>query len=189
MTTFTIHTQETAPAESKPLLAAVQGKYGMIPNLLAEMADAPNVLQGYLQLSDATAKGTLSPTEQQIVEITTSRVQGCEYCVAAHSTVAGIQKLPNDVVDAVRTGSNIADAKLQALHAFTVAVNEKNGWTSDADLSVFLAAGYTQAQVLEVVLNVTLKLFSGYANHIMHTPIDAAFQPKHISLNSTKKAA
>ena len=188
MSQFTIHTPETAPDAAKPLLVAAKAKMGMIPNLLGEMADAPNVLKAYLDIAGAAASGTFSAVEQQVVQITTSRLQGCEYCVAAHSTMAEKQKVPADVLEAIRTGGKISDAKLQALHSFTVAMNDKHGWVSEADVNAFLAAGYTRAQVLEVVLSVSMKLFTNYANHVLHTPIDAAFQPKHIKLATSKAA-
>lgn len=184
MTDFTIHTQETAPDAAKELLAGVQKKFGMIPNLMGEMAEAPNVLKGYLDLAANTGAGTLNATELQTIQITTSRIQGCEYCVAAHSTVAKGQKVPQDVLDAIRSGGKITDAKLQALHDFTIAINEKEGWASDTDVKAFLSAGYTKGQVLEVVMSVALKLFTNYANHILHTPVDAAFQPEKVKLNA-----
>jgi uncharacterized peroxidase-related enzyme len=189
MTSFSIHTQATAPAASQPLLTAVQGKYGFVPNLLAGMAEAPNVLKAYLDLAGATAAGTLTGLEQQIVQIVTSRLNSCEYCVAAHSTVSDMQKLPADVINAIREGKTIADSKLQALQQFTTAVVKSGGLPSTGDVDAFLKAGYTKAQSLEVVLSIGLKTIANYIEHVIHAPLDAAFQPRQIKLQAGTKAA
>lgn len=188
MKQFTPHTKETAPAAAKPILEAVQGKFGFVPNLLGNFAEAPNVLKAYLDLSAVFSQGTLSPLEQQVVLIAASRINGCEYCVAAHSTMSDMQKLPADVINAVRDDRAIADAKLEALHQFAKAVVSKQGWVGDAAVAAFLAAGYSKAQVMEVVLGVTHKTLSNYANHILQTPVDAAFAPRAIDLKQQRKA-
>jgi uncharacterized peroxidase-related enzyme len=189
MSTFTIHTKETAPTASKSLLEAVNGKYTFVPNLLGGMAESPTVLKAYLDLAGATAAGTLTGLEQQIVQIVTSRLNSCEYCVAAHSTVSDMQKLPADVINAIREGKTIADSKLQSLQQFTTALVEKRGLPSDEDTAAFLKAGYTKAQALEVVLSVGLKTIANYIEHVIHAPLDAAFQPRKVELKNNRKAA
>lgn len=187
MINFTIHTKQTAPVASQPLIDAVTSKYGLLPNLLAELAEAPNVLKAYLQLSGSIDEGTLDATERQIVQITTSRLNGCHYCVAAHSTIADMSKLPADVIEAVRNDAPIANTKQEALRQFAKAVVSKQGWVNDAEIQKFVAAGYSKAQILEVVLSVSLKIISNYANHIMDTPVDQAFQKRAIDLGDQHK--
>lgn len=182
MTVFSTHTLESSPNAAKPILEAIKNKLGFIPNLYGRLAEAPNVLKAYLELDTATSSGSLSATEKQIVQICTSRINGCEYCVAAHSVISDMQKLPLDVIDAVRENRPIADAKLEALHQFTKTVVCKKGRVCENAVNEFLAAGYTHAQVLEVVLSVTQKTLSNYANHILGTPVDQAFEHRHISL-------
>lgn len=182
MTQFTIHTKDTAPEAAKPILETVQGKFGFVPNLLGSLAEAPNVLKAYLDLDAITSQGTLNATEKQIVQIATSRANGCEYCVAAHSVISDMQKLPADVINAVREDAPIADNKLEALRQFTKKVVAKQGWICGDTVNSFLNAGYSKAQVLEVVLSVTQKTLSNYANHILGTPVDQAFQSRSISL-------
>lgn len=182
MTDFITHTKETAPEGSKPILEAVQGKFGFIPNLLGKFAEAPNVLKAYLDLDAITSQGTLSAVEKQIIQIAASRANGCEYCVAAHSTISDMQKLPADVINAVREDKAIADSKLEALRQFAKSVVSKQGWVCENTVNNFLAAGYTKAQVLEVILAITQKTLSNYANHILGTPVDGAFQSRAISL-------
>jgi len=182
MTNFTTHTKESAPDAAKPILEAVQEKYGFIPNLLGVFAEAPNVLQAYLDIATSVSQGTLSAIEQQIVQITTSRVNSCEYCVAVHSALSDMQKLPADIINAVREDKVIADSRLEALRQFTKSVVSKQGWVCENTVNNFLTVGYTKAQVLEVVLAITQKTLSNYTNHIANTPLDQAFQPRAISL-------
>lgn len=189
MPTYTIHTSATAPAGSQPLIDAVKTKYGMLPNMLAGLAEAPNVLKGYLDISSNIADGTLSPAEQEIVQITTSRMNGCHYCVAAHSTIADMKKLPPDIIEALRNDTSIADAKLEALRVFAKAMVREQGWVKPSDLAAFLAAGYSKAQSLEVILSIAMKVISNYANHIMDTPVDQAFMKRAIALDLRRPAA
>jgi uncharacterized peroxidase-related enzyme len=182
MTTFTIHTAATAPDAAKPLLAGVQSKFGFVPNLMGTLADAPSVLKAMLDLGAAVSATSLTPAEQQLVMITTSRLNGCSYCVAAHSTMSHMAKLPEGVIAAARTGTPLTDAKLEALRQFAEAVVKTQGWAPEAAVAKFLAAGYTKANVLEVVLAVTYKVLTNYVNHIADTPLDAAFDAQKIDL-------
>ena len=85
-------------------------------------------------------------------------------------------KVPNDVIDALRNGTPIADAKLEALRVFAAQVNESRGWVEQSDLDAFFAAGYTKQTVLEVILGTSLKVMSNYTNHFAQTPVDTVFQ-------------
>lgn len=174
---YTVHTPESAPEGAKPTLAAAEKAYGFLPNLLAVMAEAPALLKGYATLSKIFEESSFSPTERQVVLLTTSYQNECSYCMAAHSAIAGMQKVPEDVVQAIRNGKPIADAKLEALRRFTASFVAKRGWPTEADVEALHAAGYSKAQALEVVLGVGLKTLSNYANHVAETPLDAAFKP------------
>lgn len=85
-------------------------------------------------------------------------------------------KIPADTITALRSGSALPNAKLNTLATFTRAVVRERGWVADShELKNFFAAGYTQQQVLEVVLGVSMKTLSNYINHLTDTPLDAAF--------------
>lgn len=176
MTDFTIHTAETAPDASKPLVSAATSAYSFLPNLLAGMAEAPALLEGYMTLAGIFDKADLSETERQIILMTNNRLNGCTYCMAAHTTISQGAKVATDVIDALRNDTAISDPKLEALRQFSIAVNESRGWVEQRDLDAFLAAGYTNQTVLEVILGTSLKVMSNYTNHIANTPVDAAFQ-------------
>jgi uncharacterized peroxidase-related enzyme len=175
MSQFKIHTPDTTSDAGRDVLQTVSMAYGFVPNLMATMVEAPATAKGYLALSEIFASTSFSPVEQQVVLLTTSRANGCEYCVAAHSTIAGMQKVDADIVAAIRDNRPIADAKLEALRVLINKLNEQRGWLSDADVAEFIAAGYGQQQVLEAVLGVAFKTISNYTNHIAGTPVDEAF--------------
>lgn len=172
---YTVHTIETAAESAKPALVATKEAYGFVPNLLAVMAEAPMLLKAYRALSELFEETSLSPSERQVVLLTASYENGCEYCVAAHTVVAAMDKVPVDVVSAIRDGKPIADRKLEPIRRFTATVVASRGWPSDAETEAFLNAGYGKQQVLEVVLGVGIKTLSNYTNHIAHTPLDRAF--------------
>lgn len=181
MTTFTTHTIETAPVESQPLLQGAKDSLGFVPNLFANMAEAPALLEGYLSLMTIVGKTDLTETERQIILMTNNRLNGCEYCMAAHTTLSQMANVADDVIEALRAGTAIADSKLEALRQFSIVVNETRGYPSDAQIQVFLNAGYTQQTVLEVVLATAFKVLSNYTNHITGTQIDDAFKPNEWS--------
>lgn len=177
MTQFPVHTPGTAPAASARQLEQAQKKLGFVPNLYAVLADAPAALESYFSLGAIFDKTSLTPTERQIVLLAVSRTNGCTYCMAAHTVVARMQSVQEAVIEALRSGHPIAEAKLEALRAFTTAVVRKRGELDAEDLESFLGAGYSRAQILEVIVGVAMKTISNYTNHIASTPLDAAFAP------------
>jgi uncharacterized peroxidase-related enzyme len=177
MSEFRVHTVETAPAASRETLAAVQMKFGFVPNLMGELAEIPSALKAYVTLGELLTQTSLTPIEQQIVLAAASIANGCEYCVAAHSaglTAAGLSK---DQLDALRDGGTLTDPKLQALREFTAAVVEHPGWIKQHQMQRFLDAGYRREQVMEILVGVAMKTLSNYVNHIAGTPLDRELQP------------
>lgn len=175
MSRFKTHTIESASDQGKEVLKGVKDAYGFIPNLMATMVEAPATAKAYATLGKIFEETSFSPTEQQVVLLTTSRVNGCEYCVAAHTTIAGMHKVDDAVVEAIRENKPIDDEKLEALRQLVIKVHEKRGWLDDADVDAFTQAGYGPQQVLEVVLGVAFKTISNYTNHIAGTELDDAF--------------
>jgi uncharacterized peroxidase-related enzyme len=149
--------------------------YDMLPNLYRKMAESPALANGYWELGNIFASSSLSAVEQQVVLLATSTLNGCTYCVGAHSAIADMMKIPTEITDALRDGEPVPDANLEALRKFTQQVVSQRGWVSEADTQDFIDAGFTRAQILDVVLGVGLKTLSNYANHIMQTGLDEAF--------------
>ena len=178
MADFATHTKDSAPEASKDLLEILQAKYnGFIPNILGEMAEAPSLLKAYLAVGEALEASSLTDQEQEVVILTVSYLNQCSYCMTAHSAVAKMVGLPDDEIDALREGQPMSNAKLEALRTFTGILVGKRGWASDEDIATFLTAGYTRAQVLEVILGIAFKTMSNFTSHVAHTPIDKQFAP------------
>lgn len=188
MTDFTLHTIDSAPADAKPLLEGAQKKFGFVPNLAAKMAEAPALLEGYFTLAGIFDKSNLSETERQIILMTNNRLNGCTYCMAAHTSLSQMGGVSADVIDALRAGTEIADPKLEALRQFSIAVNEKRGWVGDADIQAILNVGYTRQTVLEVIVATSLKVMSNYTNHVAATPVDDVFRANEWSAADAKAA-
>jgi len=176
MIDLTIHDAQTAPPAAQEHLKNATDKYGFVPNLLGIMANSPQLLQAYLTLSELFSQTSLSPVEQQVVLLTISKTNGCDYCVAAHRMLAKMSNVPEPVIAGILEGGPIDDEKLSALRDVTVQLVSTQGWPDDDMVRGFLDAGYTSAQLLDVVLGVGMKTLSNYTNHLAHTPVDDAFQ-------------
>lgn len=172
---FTIHNTTTAPEASQAILQSVEKTLGFIPNLYGVLAESPAALQAYISLSEALKKSALSPIEQQLVAITISTENECSYCVAAHSTIAKMVKMPDTTLNEIRAQGPLADKKLDALRNFALAVVRGHGWVSQPDIEAFIAAGYDRRHLLDVITVVGMKTLSNYVNHISETPLDEAF--------------
>lgn len=173
MTIFTQHTPEAAPEASKAALDGTKKAFGFVPNLQTFMAESSALLNSYSAVWDIFAKQTsFSPVEQQVVLLTVNYENNCHYCMAGHSTLAKMVKMDDATLHALREGTPIPDSKLQTLREFTRKVVVERGFVKDTDIEAFLAAGYTKANVFDVITGVALKVMSNYTNHITHTPMD-----------------
>lgn len=178
MSDFPTHNKETVPEESRSVFDEAEKAYGMVPNLHRKMAESPALLKGYWELSQIFSRSSLTPIEQQVVLIATSVTNNCTYCVGAHSMLADMVDAPQEVIEALRTGEEIPDTRLQALRKFTQSVVITRGWVHEIEVGVLLDEGFTRAQVLEVILGVGLKTLSNYTNHLVATELDTAFMSR-----------
>ena len=174
---FPYHTPDTAPAASKTLLEQSQKTLGMVPNLHKILAEAPATYEAYNTTFGLFMKATsLSPLEQQVVFMTANFENNCHYCVPGHTWMMHSAKMPNDVIEALREGTEIPDIKLQALHSFTKDLLDKRGHVGDKKLEAFLNAGYSKQQALEILTGLAAKLISNFTNALAHTEPDTAFK-------------
>lgn len=178
MAEFKLHDKTTAPQDSRPLLEASEQAVGMIPNLHAVMADSPQVLKAYQDLHGLFQETSLGTVEQNVVWLAINVEHECHYCVPAHTMIAQGAGVPEDVIEALRNERPLPDERLEALRTFTLKLVRNRGRVSESDLEAFHAAGFTERQVLEVILGIAQKTMSNYINAIAETPLDAAFQ-KH----------
>lgn len=149
--------------------------FGFVPNLIGVLAESPAAAQAYLDLNTIFSSSSFTATEQQVVLLAISRYHECHYCIAAHSTVAQMQKVPSEVVQAIRNDQPIPNKQLEVLRTFTTEVVDKRGWVSQQDLDTFFAAGYNKSHVLDIIIGAAQKTISNYTNHVSETPVDEVF--------------
>lgn len=177
ISTLPLLTIETATGKAKSLLEKAKQALGFVPNMYGAMANEPALFEAYSTGYAAfRAECGFSPVEQEVIFLVISRDNGCDYCVAAHSFVADkMSKVPLIITDAIRDQRPIPDAKIAALAAFTSRMVTSRGKPSDEDVAAFRAAGYTERNILGVIMAISVKTLSNYTNHIFHTPVDGAF--------------
>jgi AhpD family alkylhydroperoxidase len=170
-TRFTVHTLESAPAASQPLLQSSKKTWGFVPTLHGTLAEAPIALEAYTSLYAMVGRSTLTEIERQVAYQAVNVLHECEYCTAGHTYLSRAAGMPEDVIAALRDSRPIAsDARLQALRMFTEIVVRERSRAGDAAVDAFVTAGFTRANVLEVVTIVATKTISNYTNHLTHTP-------------------
>lgn len=175
MTQFTIHNKNTASDKAKESLQKAEQTFGFVPNLMGVLAESSAAAKAYLELNEIFSGTSFTSSEQQVVLLAISRYHECHYCIAAHSTVAQMQKVPSEVVEAIRNDQSIPNSQLEALRIFATEVVDKRGWVSQQDLDTFFAAGYDEGHVLDIIVGAAQKTISNYTNHVSETPVDEAF--------------
>lgn len=179
---FQVHKVDTAPEKSRPLLQGLQEQAGFIPNMLAVMAESPAALAGWMQMNQSYGQTSFNAAERKVVELTASHLNSCAYCIAAGTTFAEYEGVPREVLDDLRNDRKLKDDRLEALRQFTKTLMRSMGRPNQPSIDAFIRAGYTTAQVLEVVMGVTLAIFSNYVNHIIDPQLDKGFEHNRIDL-------
>ena len=162
---------DSATGKAKELLDAVKGKLGLVPNITRAMANSPAALEGYLGLSGALGKGSLSAKNREQIALAVGQANQCDYCLAGHSAIGKMVGLTSDQILDSRRGTAI-DPKSDAVIRFARKLVDERGRVSDADVAEVRAAGLDDGGIAEVVANVALNIFTNYFNHVAETDID-----------------
>jgi uncharacterized peroxidase-related enzyme len=161
-----------SPAASQPLLEAVNKQLGSVPNLFRVAGNSPAALEGYLGLAGALAKGALPAPTRERIALAVAEVNGCNYCLAAHTYLGkNLAKLDDAEIAANRAGTS-HDAKADAAVRFAVLVTRARGHVDAAAVQTVRAAGYDDAQIVEIVAHVALNTLTNYLNEVAGTVID-----------------
>ena len=165
-------TIEAAPAASQPLLQAVKKQLGIAPNLFRLVANSPASLEGYVSLSGALGKGELPAATRERIALAVAEINGCDYCLSAHTYLGrNVAKLGDAEITANRNGSS-NDIRADAAVKFAAKVTQLRGHVTGADFAAVKAAGYTDAQIIEIVQHVALNTWTNYINTVGETEID-----------------
>lgn len=163
---------ETATGSAAELLAAVQRRLGVTPNMTKAMANSPAVLKGYSELSGALAAGVLAPQVREQIALAVAQANSCAYCLSAHTYLAEhVAKLgAEDIADA-RRGHSV-DAKTSALLRFVITVNNERGTVSPQVIAELRSAGASDAEIAEAIGHVALNVLTNYFNKAADVEID-----------------
>lgn len=170
-------TIDAAPIAAQPLLEAVKKQIGSAPNLFRITATSPAALEGYLSLNGALAKGALNAATRERIALAVAQINGCGYCLAAHSYIgSNVAKLSEPEMIANRSGWS-QDARAHAAVSFAVSVAEARGAITDSDFDLVRAAGYSDAEIVEIVAHVALNTLTNYINEVFKTEVDFPVVP------------
>lgn len=164
-------------SEAQSTLDAVREKVGFVPNLFAMLAEQPGVVEAFVALDTALTNTSLSPIERQVVQLTASVENRGHYCIAGHSIFGRSIGMPEQAIEAIRSGTKVADERLSALHSFVAQLVRARGHVTSDDVDKLTRAGFKREQILEIVMGVTLKTFSNYADSAMRLKLDEQFEP------------
>lgn len=166
MTRITALSLEQAPAGSRTALEGIQKGLGFIPNAFRTLAHSPAALNGYLGLAQALGKSSLSAAEREVVALATSQINGCDYCLAAHSFFATKAGLSDIAI------SQALEGTLSAVATLAHQITESRGQLSDAQIAAARESGLTDSKIVEVIAQVTLLTLTNYLNNVAKTDID-----------------
>ncbi|WP_367043096.1 carboxymuconolactone decarboxylase family protein [Streptomyces sp. Je 1-332] len=163
---FTEHTVESAPAASRAAMERTAAAFGKTPSAVALLAESPELLNGFLELSASFERSTLEPVAREVVIMTVAVRNDCHICVTMHT--AKLRKLGagTELIAALRQGEALSDERLEAVRQFTLEVLATAGGVGDEDLKAFLAHGYTERNALEVVMGIGTYTMSTLANRL-----------------------
>lgn len=163
--------RHTANERVRRSFDAVQKQLGIVPNMMRTMAQSPSVLEGYLGLGGALARGVLTPQLGEQIALAVAEANGCDYCLSAHTALGRGAGLSDDQLAASRDARD-ADPKINAALQFARALVARRGDVTDEELARVRAAGFTTGEIAEIIAHVALNVFTNYFNRAAQTEID-----------------
>jgi len=167
---FAIPKKEEVSPRNQGLFEKLEKAIGFMPNLYAYFGKNETALGDYLSFQNR--KTTLSIREKEIVNLVTSEINGCQYCLAAHTSIASNNGFSAEQIRLIRGGTAPFDAKYDALTQLTAAIVNTRGRVGDDILERFFAAGYTEANLIDVIIAIGDKIISNYLHNLTEFPID-----------------
>lgn len=176
MTKFTVPTRGEVSENNQAIFDNLQKGLGFVPNLYAYYAKNETALGDYLALQNR--KSTLKAKEREVINLVTSQINGCRYCQSAHTVLGKMNGFTDEQVIEMRKGSASFDTKLNALVKFTASVVENRGRATVESKDAFFEAGYTEANLIDVVIAVGDRTISNYIHNVVDFPIDFPIAPE-----------
>jgi uncharacterized peroxidase-related enzyme len=179
MQNFNVPTREEVSENNQAIFDNLKGALGFVPNLYAYYAKNDTALADYLALQNR--KSTLKAKEKEIINLVTSQINGCRYCQSAHTALGKMNGFSEEQILEIRGGSAAFDAKFDALAQFTKSVVENKGNASQTTKDAFFAAGYSEANMIDVVMVVGDRVISNYIHNLTGFAIDFPLAPELVA--------
>jgi uncharacterized peroxidase-related enzyme len=171
MARLPIQSVESATGTTKDIFAALQKGLGVVPNMARVMANSPVVLQAFAQFNGALSAAELSGQIREQIALLTAEANACTYCLSAHTALGRMVGLNQGQIDGARHGES-ADPRTRAALAFARAVIDRRGGVGEGDVKAVRAAGFTDAEVAEIVAAVALNVFTNFFNRAFDVDVD-----------------
>jgi len=165
-----------APA-SQAVLDVVSERVGFVPNLFSTLAQQPGVVEAFVALDAAFSESSLSPVERQTIQLAASVENEGRYCVAGHTLFGRSIGMPDQAINAIRTGADVEDERLSALHKFVQQLIRLRGHVSAEETGALMQSGFSRTQMMEIIMGVTVKTFTNYVDSVMNLTLDEKFEP------------
>ncbi len=170
MNHFPIPTRDQVSPDNQAIFDNLKKTVSFVPNLYATFAHSATALGTYLALQNA--KSSLNSKQREIVNLVVSQVNDCEYCLAAHTAVGKMVGFTDAQILEIRSGRASFDPKLDALARFVREVAENRGKVAATTTEAFLAAGWTEGNVVDVIMAVGDKIISNYLHSVTKVAVD-----------------
>lgn len=170
LTNFAVPSRDNVSVHNQLIFDQLQKGVGFVPNLYAYLAKNETALGDYLALQNR--KSSLKAKEREVVNLVTSQLNDCHYCLAAHTALGKLTGFTDEQVLAIRRGQVPFDNQLDALATFTKAVVEGRGRVSPEVVEAFFTAGYSEATLIDVVMTIGDKIITNYLHNLTQLEID-----------------
>ncbi|WP_420320743.1 carboxymuconolactone decarboxylase family protein [Flagellimonas sp.] len=170
MSTFNVPKREEVSEANQAIFDNLEKAVGFVPNLYATYAYSENALGNYLNF--ANAKTSLKAKEKEAVNLAVSEVNGCLYCLSAHTAIGKMNGFTEDQILELRSGRASFDNKLDALARLARNITENRGATDAAVVQNFFEAGWTRENLIDTIVLVGDKTISNYINNTTEIPVD-----------------
>jgi uncharacterized peroxidase-related enzyme len=174
MKTFTVPTRDQVVPANQAIFDNLQKALGFVPNLYAAIAYSDNGLARFLAYQNA--KTSLSNKEKEAVNLVVSQVNGCIYCQSAHLVLGKMNGFTDEQLLDIRKEKS-TDAKLNALVRLAADITRNRGNASPSNVNDFFAHGYTDENLVDLILQVSDKTAMNYLHNLTKIPVDFPLAP------------
>jgi len=175
MTTFKVPVREEVSASSQQSFDTLKKALGMVPNLYATLAYSDNALSRFLAYQNAPS--TLSNKEKEAVNLAVSQVNGCKYCLSAHTMLGKLNGFSDEEILLLRKGQSTIP-KIHTLVQLAKDLTENKGHAAAASLEAFFEAGYNKGNLVDLLLLIGDKTVLNYLHNITEVPVDFPLAPE-----------